>query len=92
MPIPFALDARRDFDAVAQQFGLSCVLANEREVRYENDSVFLIINFDNGRSYELGVEVGRKKLTQSERPFSLAEVLRLRSERVNDFETPAALI
>ena len=78
MPIPFALGARRDFDAVAQQFGLSCVVANEREVRYENDNVFLIINFDNGLSYELGVEVGRKKPAQPERPFSLAEVLRLR--------------
>lgn len=78
MTAPFALDARRGFDALAQQFGMSCVVSNDREVRYENDSAFLIINFDNGRSYELGVEIGRRKLAQPERPFSLAEVLRLR--------------
>lgn len=78
MTVPFALEARRGFDALAQQFGMFCVLSNDREVRYENDSVFLIINFDNGRSYELGVEVGMKELAQLERPFSLVEVLRLR--------------
>ena len=78
MAIAFALEARGNFDTVAQQFGLKCVISNETEVRYENDSIFLIVNFDNGRSYELGVEVGRKKQMQPERPFSLAEVLRLR--------------
>jgi hypothetical protein len=57
---------------------MSCVLSNEWELRYENDSAFLIVNFDNGRSYELGIEVGRRKPAQPERPFSLAEVLRLR--------------
>lgn len=78
MTVPFASEARSHFDAVAQQFGLSCVLSNEREIRYENDSVFLIVNFDNGRSYELGVEVGKRSPTKPERPFSLPEVLRLR--------------
>lgn len=78
MSVPFAPEAKRCFDAVAQQFGMSCVASNDREVRYENDMVFLIINFDNGRSYELGVEIGRKKLAQPERPFSLTEILRLR--------------
>ncbi|MFH1870119.1 MAG: hypothetical protein ABIG36_05800 [Pseudomonadota bacterium] len=78
MAVPFASEVRRHFDAVAQQFGLSCVVSTEREVRYENDDVFLIVNFDNGRSYELGIEVGRRRPTKPERPFSLAEVLRLR--------------
>ncbi len=78
MVVPFASEARRHFDAVAQQFGLSCVASTEREVRYENDGVFLIVNFDNGRSYELGIEVGGKRRAKPERPFSLAEVLRLR--------------
>jgi len=78
MSVPFALEARRGFDGLAQQFGMSCVVSNDREVRYENDGAFLIINFDNDRSYELGVEVGRKTRAEPERPFSLAEVLRLR--------------
>jgi hypothetical protein len=78
MSVPFAVEARRQFDPVAQQFGLACVVASEREVRYESDAVFLCINFDNARSFELGIEVGKKNLTQPERPFSLPEVLRLR--------------
>lgn len=78
MTVPFASEARHQFDALAQQFGLSCVLSNEWMVRFENDNVFLSVNFDNGRSYELGVELGKKKPQKPERPFSLAEVLRLR--------------
>lgn len=78
MAVPFALEARHQFDALAQQFGLSCVLSNERTVRFENDRVFLSVHFDNGRSYELGVELGKKEPQNPERPFSLAEVLRLR--------------
>lgn len=78
MSVPFALEARRGFDDLARQFGMSCAVCNDREVRYENDRSFLIINCDNGRSYELGVEIGRKNLAQQERPFSLAEVLRLK--------------
>lgn len=77
--VPFAFEARQHFDALAKQFGMSCVMSNDQEVRYENDDVFLIVNFDNGRSYELGVEIGRKREGQPERPFSLFEVLRLRS-------------
>lgn len=78
MPIPFALVAKQIFDVIAQRFDLSCVLANEREVRYENDEVIMTVRFDNGGSYELEIEVGRLKSAQPERLFSLAEVLRLR--------------
>lgn len=77
MSMPFMEEGKSQFDAVAQQFGLSCVSANERSLRYESDAVFLSVNFDNGRSYELGVEIGQKNAGQPERPFSLAEILRL---------------
>lgn len=78
MSIPFVNEGKDQFDHVAQQFGLSCVSTNERCLRYESDAVFLSVNFDNGRSYELGIEIGRKLAGQVERPFSLAEILRLR--------------
>lgn len=78
MSVSFALEARRGFDNLAHQFGMSCVASNDREVRYESDCAILILNFDNGRSFELGIEIGRKKLAQLEQTFSLAEVLRLR--------------
>ncbi|MDR0786516.1 MAG: hypothetical protein LBG44_01380 [Gemmatimonadota bacterium] len=77
--IPFANEARRHFDCVAMKYGLSCVVADEQRVRYENGEVFLGVNFDNGRSYEIGVEIGQKIPNKVERPFSLAEILRLRT-------------
>lgn len=78
MTVPFASEARHHFDVVAKKFELSCALSTERNVRFENDRIFLDVNFDNGRSYELGVELGKKEPQKPERPFSLAEVLRLR--------------
>lgn len=54
-----------------------CVLASECTVRYENENIFLTINFDFQRSFELGVEIGRRRSASLERPFSLGEVLRL---------------
>lgn len=78
MALLFAREARRHFDAAAQQFGLNCIASNEREVRYENDQVFLKINFDKDRSYEVNVELGKKDVRYSGPPFSLSEVLRLR--------------
>lgn len=77
--IPFLTEAKRHFDRVATKYGLSCALADERRVRYEGSDVFLSVNFDNGRSYELGVEIGQKIPNKTERPFSLAEILRLRN-------------
>lgn len=78
MTIDFSKEARRHFDPVAQQFGLVCAVSTKWELRYENDLVSLNINFDSGRSYELGVEVGRPGDRFLGHPFSLAEILRLR--------------
>lgn len=93
--IPFSAEARRLFDGVAVKYGLSCVGADERRVRYENGDVFLIVNFDNGRSYELGVEIGQKIPNKVERPFSLAEILRLRNApsatTIDALSTPDAI-
>jgi hypothetical protein len=36
------------------------------------------VNFDNGRSYELGVEIGKQHTQYLGSPFSLAEILKLR--------------
>jgi hypothetical protein len=77
--IPFSDEAKRHFDRVATMYGLLCSTADERQMRYESDKVFLDINFDNGRSYELGVEIGQRIPNQVERPFSLAEILRLKA-------------
>ena len=77
MGLLFSAEARRQFDPIAQQFGLICVTSSEQGLRYENENVFMGVNFDNGRSYELGVEIG-KQHTQYLGPFSLAEILKLR--------------
>lgn len=78
MLIPFSKEARRHFDPVAQQFGLTSVVCTESSLRYENDKVFLNVNFDSARSFELGVEIGKKDARYPGPPFDLAEVLRLR--------------
>ena len=75
--ILFASEARIYFDQIAQQFELTCVLSNDRQVLYRNDNVFLAVNFDNGRSFELGIEIGLE--VEPRRAFSLAEILRLRN-------------
>lgn len=64
------------FDRVAQQFGMTCVLSTERQLVYKNDAVFMAVNFDNGRSFEIGVEIGLE--VEPRRAFSLAEIMRLR--------------
>ncbi len=79
MTLLFSSAARRQFDPVAQQFGLVCMASDEQGLRYENDNVFLDVNFDNGRSYELGVEIRKRHTQYPGPPFSLAEILRLRS-------------
>lgn len=64
MSNPFELEARRSFDGLAQQFGMDCVRSSNREVRYESGNTFLSVNFDDGRSYEVGVEIGQLQLSQ----------------------------
>lgn len=90
MSLLFSAEARRQFDPVAQRSDLVCVDSTERTVRYENEIVFLIVNLDNDRSYELGVEIGKRDARFPGPPFSLAEVLRLRG--VEDTISVNALI
>lgn len=81
MTLLFSTEARRQFDPLAQQYGLTCVASTEWEVRYENDQVFLTINFDGARSSELSVEVGTRDARYPGPPYSLPEILRLRGVR-----------
>lgn len=90
MTLPFAKEARRQFDPVVQQFGFVFVAATEQGLRYENDQVLLNINFDNGLSYELAVEIGRKGTAYPGPFFSLAEILRLRD--IQDAEFVSSLM
>lgn len=85
MTLLFSAEARRQFDPVAQHFGLVCTISDEQGLRYENDNVFLEVNFDNGRSYELGVEIGKRHTRYPGPPFSLAEILRLRGVQDAEF-------
>jgi hypothetical protein len=69
------------FDPLANQYGLKCVTSSPKIVRFENGKVFLQVNFDAYRSYEIGVEIGEipASAKTAERVFNLAEILRLRS-------------
>jgi hypothetical protein len=85
MSLLFLVEARKHFDPIAQQFSLSCTACSEWKLRYENEVVFLEVNFDNARSYEVAVELGKKDSRLPERPFTLAEVLRLRGVEGTSF-------
>ncbi len=66
------------FDGLANSYGLVCETSTDRLVRFQNEIVFLQVLFDEGRSYEIGVEIGQCSVPGiPERPFNLAEVLRL---------------
>ena len=71
----FASEARSFFDPIGRGFGLTCSASTEQGLRYESDEIILRVNFDNGRSYELGVEIGRKQTAGGPARFhSLGEV------------------
>lgn len=81
MSMLFPLEARGAFDFVAERVGMSFVMANEREVRYEREGVFLIVKFDGRRSYELNVEIGKGLSNKPVCSCSLAEVLSIKGAK-----------
>ena len=75
--ISFVNVAKQEFDKLANHYGMIEHSKNDQHIRYENSSVFLTVSYDNGRSFEIGVEIGQKLAGMAPRPFSLAEILRL---------------
>ncbi len=69
----------RYFGPLAVQHGLPCVSSTPEIVRFANEELFLQVRFSASGSFEVGVEIGEVPASadQSERPFNLAEVLRL---------------
>jgi len=65
---------------IAERFELALADASECRLRFENEAVFLAVNFDNGNSYELGIELGERNPNGQERPFALPEILRWRAD------------
>jgi hypothetical protein len=82
VPVTTFNDAvHRYFDPLAGQHGLRCVSSTPEIVRFANGKVFLQVRFSASGSFEVGVEVGEIPTSAdlSERPFNLAEVLRLQA-------------
>lgn len=75
--ISFVNVAKQEFDKLANHYGMIEHSKNDQHIRYENSSVFLTVSYDNGRSFEISVEIGQKLAGMAPRPFSLAEILRL---------------
>ena len=78
--LDFANLVHQHFDALAAQHKMSCLISNNKMVRFEGEKTFLQVRFDAGRSFEIGVEIGEKQNSahRLERPFNLAEILRLK--------------
>jgi hypothetical protein len=80
MSLLFSDHVIRHFAFLISKYQCQCVSSNERLVRYENDLVFVNVRFDNGRSYELGVEIGQKNVlfNGQEMEFNLGEIIKLK--------------
>jgi hypothetical protein len=69
--------AKTHFGFLVSERGYQCTESIPYRVRFESPSTFVELVFDGNRSYELGLLVGK---TGSENPpFSIGEILRLRS-------------
>lgn len=66
------------FTFLISEYGFNCVKKEQYFVRYESTKVFIDLTFDGTRSYELGLEIGKKGVSYSEGElsFSLGEILR----------------
>lgn len=80
MMLGFNEIVHQQFDGLASHYRMRCIASTETFVGFQNDAVFLQVLFDVGRSYEIGVEIGQiPGAGVPERPFNIAEVLRLRN-------------
>jgi hypothetical protein len=70
--------AQDKFSFLVDKYGFRCVTATPFYVRFESNKIFVTINYDKNRSYEVDVEIGQKDalFNEMERPFSLSEILR----------------
>ena len=75
----FPAIAKREFDEIADRFDMKCIKVNERVVQYQNAEVMLQVTFDNGRSYELLVEIGLSNGNHLGQQFSLGDILRFQN-------------
>jgi hypothetical protein len=78
MSLLFRRIAKESFGALAEQHGLTLVYESEVRLEYKSKRVRMLVNFDNGRSYELAVAFNLVGSDAEQQPYSLAEVLRLK--------------
>jgi hypothetical protein len=78
MSLSFQRIAKESFDALAEQHGLTLVYESEVRLEYTSKRVRMLVNFDNGRSYEFAVAFNLVGSEAEQQPYSLAEVLRLK--------------
>lgn len=77
----FAAEVERIFTSSLLAYGMRRTDSSAFRVRFENEDVFVDIRYDEGRSFEMDVEIGQKRASFAggEPPYTIGEVLRLRS-------------
>lgn len=88
--IDFPSLVQKEFSFLVSDYLFRCVKGSDREVRFESNEIFVVVHYDIGRSYELGVEIGELNVlyNEQERPFNLGEVLRLEGvEKKENYDT-----
>jgi hypothetical protein len=79
MSLSFRSTAKENFDPVAKQHGLRLAYESDDRLVFESDRVRMLVDFDNGRSFELAVAFALIGPDAQQQPYSLAEVLRLKN-------------
>ena len=74
--LDFQSQVERHFSFLVLECGFQRSGQSAGRVRYESSNVYVEVLFDEGRSFELGLLVGR--LDSKDPPFAIDEILRLR--------------
>lgn len=75
----FADYVKKCFDNMFAAYGILCVSSNDYTVHYSNESVFIDIVYDQGRSFEVNLFFGRKGALNNGISFNIGELLRLKN-------------
>ena len=91
MSAVFESSAREIFDPIANKHHMTCTEAAASSVQYDNGVVGLLIVYDRGRSYELGVTLSFAPDALIGHPnYDLAEILRMKKIEGGSFSVANA--
>ena len=85
----FLKQVKDRFGVLEHEFGFRRVLTDDFFARWENNDVFVQVNFDARRSFEVHAEIGQLNVlfNGEERPFNFGEVARMAGDSWSPLRT-----